>query len=271
MGYSKEDGFPTVYDSWIQAEGTNDIFALQLGASGGALSIGGYNPSYFEGELNWTPLLGGSHYKIPTPSFVVEGDPTRVRLDSKVTTIVDSGTTHVLIPPGAFDHLSNALILYLTKSLGKCPKNVCTDWEHSILNTAVCTPALDTKGWPSIGLTMQRKFPVDDDTKEYFTLTMRPNEYFVVGGYQGGAACYSFGLSKGPANRLILGDTFMTSYYSIFDRQNSRMGFAHSTKSSQVVPTDNPVTVDRQPDLSEGSVLLATFWMSTLVVVIAML
>ena len=60
-----------------------------------------------------------------------------------------------------------------------------------------------------------------------FTLTVPPTSYL---GLQAGQYCFGIDVAVGVG--MILGDVVMENYYVVFDKTNSRLGFAPVAKCS---------------------------------------
>jgi hypothetical protein len=264
LGYTPKGGFPTVVDSWITQNNLPDVFAIQLGPRGGAFSLGGYNPNYFEGEINWTPIVGSTHwYQVPLKSLSVQGSKIKFsKAEKSAKTIVDSGTTHNLLPPATFDKLAQRITTHVLKATPTIPNSITAPWESSFFNSAICHTDISLQWLPTLHLEFERKLSAAEaaaGVTSTFLLPIAPKDYLYQLGTRDGKPCYSFGFGKGADKLIILGDTFMTSYYSIFDRQHERIGFAYSKKASNVIPTNEPVTIEYIPEFSAGKTLAAPF------------
>lgn len=257
LGYSPEGGFPTVVDSWIAQNKLSDVFSIQLGPRGGAFSLGGYNPNYFTGDIQWTPILPSAHwYQVPLLSISVQGSKVKFsRNEKKAKTIVDSGTTHLLVPTATFDKITQKITTHVRKSTPTVPASINAGWENSFFNNAICHTDVDLNWLPNIQFEFKRKLSAAEKkakVSKSFTLTMKPEDYLYLRTTAEGKPCYSYGIGKGSNSMFIFGDTFMTSYYSIFDRQNGRLGFAYSSKSSTVSPTNEPITIAQIPEFASA-------------------
>lgn len=252
LGISFSKGYRTIMDDMISKSGSADTFALQLGPKGGALSIGGYNPNYFEGNISWTKMLGnGIWYETPLPSikvgnmWVSYNSPT-----SKAKSVIDSGTTHLLVPSAVLQQIVAYVKAAVSSATDSPPKSFSGPFKGSFFDHMTCHDDVDLAMLPPIFFTFEPKTASDGK----FTLTLQPHQYVYALRSSDGRPCYSFGFAEGPSSIFIFGDTFMTSYYTIFDRQNRRIGFAESTNLSEVVPTSEPVTLVKNPAFSSASI-----------------
>jgi len=254
---SPSTSFPTVLDDWIHSNGLHDAFAIQLGPNGGAISLGGYNPSYFTGEILWTPLLHhNGWYQIPLPQISVGN--TNIQYSTqiqKAKAAIDSGTTYVLVPTDVFAQIASSIASYASQSSSSCPHSICGPMASTIFYTGLCSSDIDLQTLPTIRFTFQRKMTISETKHHhvgYFTLSLTPRQYTYAKYTQNGRDCTAYGIGIGPNDVFVLGDTFMTSYYSIFDRQNMRLGLAASTQASNVVPTNEPITLVRDPNFANA-------------------
>merc|ERR1712137_359565 len=126
-------------------------------------------------------------------------------------TIVDSGTTLLYLPITAYKSLANNFA-------ASCPdshlKGVCSH-GNIFLGDCVSLSASDIAQYPDITFEFGSGIKVN-----------LPPQYYLVKGFCSGG---DYALGIGPeagADGTILGDTFMTAFECVFDRQNSRMGFA---------------------------------------------
>lgn len=126
-------------------------------------------------------------------------------------TIVDSGTTLLYLPIEAYKSLANAFT-------ASCPnshlKGVCSG-GNVFVGDCVSLSSSDIANYPDIVFVFGSGIKVS-----------LPPQYYLVKGYCSGGA-YALGI--GPelgADGTILGDTFMSAFECVFDRQNTRMGFA---------------------------------------------
>lgn len=259
--YRASSSFSTVLDDWMRSRGHGNAFSMQLGPMGGALSLGGYNPSYFSGEIFWTPLLDhSSWYRVPLPQISVGDKVVQYSKQiAKAKAVVDSGTTYVLVPTDVFSQIASFIASFASSS---CSQAICGPMPSTIFYTGRCSTDIDLQSLPEIRLTFERKMTIAE-TKQHktnpFTLVLTPRQYTYLQSTQNGKECRAYALGIGPNDVFVLGDTFMTSYYSIFDQQNMRVGFATSTHASNVLPTNEPVTLTRDPNYASASTLLASF------------
>lgn len=256
IGVGYASAFPTVLDTWLEASGAGNAFAIQLGPRGGALSLGGYNPNYFHGELFWTPLIGNSGwYETVLPRIVVGATVISYSgAQSGLKSVIDSGTTHLMLPTSVFNQVVSAIQAHVATN-HSASDSFTAPWDASIFNSATCHTDIVLDEMPVIRFTFDRKVNISEEakgTKSSFTLSMEPKRYMYQLTTSTGRACVSFGLVNGGRNPLVLGDAFLTSFYTVIDRQNRRIGLAYTNDSSTVVATNEPVTLTRDPEYANS-------------------
>jgi hypothetical protein len=134
-----------------------------------------------------------------------------------VGALVDSGTSLIVLRPDIYSDM----ISELQKHMTGCGNTV-------IGFSCVCPPANNMSQLPSLVLAFV------DDAGGLFSLCMTPEEYLTqskdaYGGYRC-APTFQQGDMKQPTP-VILGMTFMRSFYTTFDVAGQRIGFARSASS----------------------------------------
>jgi hypothetical protein len=93
-------GVPTVFNNLMDQGLVNStMFSFFLGAEDGAvgeLTLGGYNPQHFEGELTWIPLTSRTYWQTNLNALLLGGQ----RVSNATKVILDTGTS-ILAGPSA--------------------------------------------------------------------------------------------------------------------------------------------------------------------------
>lgn len=203
-----------VFDNIIaQKKVEQKVFSFYLsrrGADGGAtegeLLIGGTDSAFYSGEIHWIPVTTKSYWQIKIDSVAVQG--TSSFCHDGCQAIVDTGTSLIGGPPNE--------IISLQQLIGATPSNI---GEFLIDCTRLSS-------FPHITFVL--------GGKEY---TLTPQQYVRKELLGGRALCFSgfqpvdIVSAQGPL--WILGDVFLTEYYSVFDREHDRVGFAPVKHSNQ--------------------------------------
>jgi hypothetical protein len=167
------------------------VFAFSMGDNAdGELTLGGYDDSKFTGEITWVNLSAATYWQIDIANISVGS------YSSGVTNgIVDSGTSLITGPSTA--------IAQIATSAGAM-RNIMGEYTIDCARLE-SLPSLD--------------FSINGKT---FSV---PGKDLVI---QSAGTCLfammAMDIPTGP--KWILGDVFMRKYYTIFDYENKRVGFA---------------------------------------------
>lgn len=175
-------------------------------ASGGELLIGGTDKSLYHGNIHWIPVSAQGYWQIKMDSVAVQG--TRSLCRNGCQAIVDTGTSLIGGPPDE--------IMTLLQLIGASPSSI----GEFVLD---CTRL---SSLPHVTFELAGK---------EFTLT--PEQYVRKEMLGSRALCFSgfqavdIVSPQGPL--WILGDVFLTKFYSVFDREQNRVGLAPAQQPNQ--------------------------------------
>jgi len=230
-GLSRPDrSEPTFVDLVVRDNRLKNVFALQLcgdklidfSASSGHLAIGGVDPRAFTGNMYYTPIEREMYYEVVVADMDVGGKPLGVPCGvfNSRRTIVDSGTTNVLLPASAF----NALVFALKKATTSAfhlpiPSGF---WNRRQL-ICVADGAIDFAAFPVVGISLFA------NENHAFRLQLRPEQYLrVVGEYGFGGNCYKLSIGPSGDAGTVLGAVLMEGFYVVFDKAGKRIGWAQN-------------------------------------------
>eukprot|EP00079_Xenopus_tropicalis_P012024 XP_002938556.1 PREDICTED: cathepsin E-A-like [Xenopus tropicalis] len=170
---------------------------------GGELIFGGIDHSLYKGQIHWIPLTEKGYWQIRLDNVKVDGEAMFCQSSCQV--IVDSGTSLITGP--------KAEIKKLQELLGATP----TLFGEYILDCS------RVSSLPRVTFTIgQRDYTL---TPEQYTIKERSQKSdFCLTGFQ----AMDISTKDGPL--WILGDIFMSKFYSVFDREHDRIGLAKSCK-----------------------------------------
>jgi len=213
-----------------------DIYTLCLSHDGGFFSIGGYHTKRHRGAILWAKNAspGGKYYRIAVGEIKVNGvnvnaSPIDLRAGSGGA-LVDSGTTFTYVPYNAFSKLKSAFAKYCNQK-GKC---VAKSNNYDATSVHCYNEFRDDETFntfPNIQLKIGDRY-----------LCFPPQQYFFQERHN---TCVGF--MKDAS--FVLGSNLMMDHDLIFDRANSKVGFA---RASCHAARSNPWCCDDQCSGEDG-------------------
>ncbi|CAL8353354.1 unnamed protein product [Gadus morhua 'NCC'] len=192
IGASALGGTPLFKNMWNQGRITQNQFSMYLSKSveGSALILGGVDEQYFTGPVNWVMVKEeDTYWTIQIDSITINGNT--VACSGGCLAIVDSGTALITGPTRDIGNINGWVGAYQAggdqASVGCSNVGVMPDLVFNIGGNAFHLPA----------------------------------SAYVL---QHGTSCQT-GFEYVPGS-WILGEVFMRHYYTVFDVNNSRVGFA---------------------------------------------
>jgi len=193
---------PVWYNMMQQGLVDQKIFSFWLarnttGMMGGQLTLGGYDKTLFKGDLQYVPLTQKGYWQIHMDAVNFEWRNLCGEKGCKA--IVDSGTSMITGP--------SELVNMINGQLGCIISGEECSWLHC----------------PDYSTLPDLEFVLNG-----VSYVLKPQEYIM----ETGGVCISalMGMDiKEPIGPLwILGDRFMEKFYTVFDYENSRVGFAEA-------------------------------------------
>ncbi|XP_075456383.1 cathepsin E-A-like isoform X2 [Ascaphus truei] len=169
---------------------------------GGELILGGIDHSLYKGSIHWVPVTEKGYWQIRLENVKVQGSP--MFCTNGCEAIVDSGTSLITGP--------SVHIRKLQEYLGATP----TSFGEYLLDCRRLSSL------PSITFTIgERDYTLTSD--QYVIKEQSSRSSVCLSGFQ------AMDISTKSGHLWILGDIFMSKYYSVFDRGHDRVGFAKSS------------------------------------------
>lgn len=200
------DPLPTFFATLVEQTGIPNVFSMKLCGpeKGGSIEFGGSSVE----PTSYLPVTEQAWYVVEPDSLqIAGGDGTSLGSFDGVQTIVDSGTTELVVPQEMFDGIVQAV--------GEAAENAGYSLEeigsgsYGIVGSGGDLSALPT-------------FQVVAGDATY---DIAPSTYLkALPEEEGQGEIYL--LSVSGSNQAILGQVFMENYYTVFDRANQRLGFA---------------------------------------------
>ncbi|XP_055470099.1 pepsin A-5 [Psammomys obesus] len=193
-------GVTPVFDNlWMQGLIPQNLFAFYLSSKdekGSVLMLGGVDPSYYHGDLHWVPVSNPSYWQLSVDSISMSGEV--IACVGGCQGIMDTGTSLLTGPLKSILNIQN---LIGAKASG--------DGEYVLKCDAINT-------LPDIVFTIDGiAYPVPASA---YIRKDHPHK-----------CCSNFedGLEDPSDPEMwVLGDVFLRLYFTVFDRENNRIGLA---------------------------------------------
>ncbi|XP_061387513.1 lysosomal aspartic protease-like [Musca vetustissima] len=194
---------PPFYNMYSQGLLGANLFSFYLtrngtSTDGGALILGGVDPNHYTGEFTFVPVSQEGYWQFEITSGVVAG----VNICDQCQGIADTGTSLIAVPDDQYLNVQSAIGAYYSDEFSSFMLDCSTIDSLPVVTF-------------NIGGTN-------------FTLT---GEDYVI---EMEGLCMSAFEDSG-ANFYILGDIFIGKYYTVFDMDNLRVGFATATNEENSV------------------------------------
>lgn len=235
------------FDAMLKQEeknGMKDLFAICITYDSGRMVLGDYDPTLSTKSISWVRL----HLSQPPTfySFPLQGDlqvnGKSLSLPEYSRAIVDSGTTLIVFSTSTFNAFKSHLLKHYCDVPGLCPSGDNESWFQA----AHCT-RLRSEDY--------KKMPTLTFKLEGFDVVMEPSDYLINYASKGPdlwcVGIMALDAMSGGVD-VILGNTVMKKYVTIYDRENSRVGFAESdTKCGVNTHSDSSVSNPNDSDDNE--------------------
>merc|ERR1712038_1183826 len=193
----------------ISVKGDSPVFSFWLNRNpdedlGGVMVLGGSDPSLYEGEMTYVDVTASTYWQINMDGLAL-GDNAGLGCNGGCVGIVDTGSSLLVGPPAE------------TKAINKAIGG--TEILPGQGQYAVDCATVDDL--PTVTFTIGGKA---------FELTGR--DYILEVSQLGQTQCISgfFGLELPMGPWWIMGDVFISKFYSEFDMGNMRVGFANAVQ-----------------------------------------
>lgn len=197
-----------VEDLHLSGEIQKPIVSFHLGKTKhggkGEILFGNVNNSHFEGELKYVPVTEKKYWQVDLNGIEVKNNKD-VMKGKSMPAIVDTGTTLIILP--------SAMSKAIHASIPQARYNFLYGWRMpcSLANSnskEVVTFKLGDHDFPIL---------IKD--------LVRARSTNILNSFND--LCFS-GIAEAETPLIILGDTFLRSYYSVYDFEKAQVGFAPS-------------------------------------------
>ena len=210
-GFSQADTYgPTLFDYLRTATHAPNVFSMCLSERIGAMVLGGSVPAQLVDSAAWIPYTGSSSYSVPMQDLRINGRSVGCLAARYSSTIVDSGTTFMYLPPDAYrpvrDHFKSS-----------CPWGDCSsrhargeypdDYCYTMTKEEVDTLS-----------------PMTIHMSNGVTIDFGPRQY----AYELRHGVWCLGVFDNEHNGAVIGAANMRNHEVIFDREHKRLAFVPS-------------------------------------------
>ncbi|KAM9764288.1 pregnancy-associated glycoprotein 1-like [Dama dama] len=190
-------GIPIFDNLKNQGAISEPVFAFYLSKSkpeGSVVMFGGVDKSYYQGALNWVPLIQAGDWRVHMNRISMEGQT--VACYGGCQALVDTGASAILGP--------RKLVNKIMRFLGAKPRGSEHYVSCSLVNTL-----------PSIDFTIKGiDYPLP---AQAYAIKDSSGDCFIN---------FEANPAGASAETWILGDVFLRQYFSVYDRGNDRIGLA---------------------------------------------
>jgi Eukaryotic aspartyl protease len=214
-------GTGSYLDTLESTSALGDVFAVQLCGSGGRLWLGGYDPAFTTAAPAFTPMVATSpFYAVTLSDVLVGGTSLGVGASTFGTTLVDIGTTALVLPDAVFSALATAVAAdpVFQQNFGGAS---FFDGMSCILSPQGLAKAQLDAMLPTLALA----FPSTAGTT--VTLELPATEsYLLQQDDTQGNAYYCPGIERAGSLPTIIGANALHTLLTVFDRRHGEIGFA---------------------------------------------
>lgn len=208
--------FDPPFDAFVKQGLVHDVFSICMTNTGGKLMLGGYDSSVSKTRVEYVRLTHSGqerYYRVALDGKLGIGDESVVMPDFR-TAIVDTGTTLIVTSTRTFAAIKQEL----QRRYCNVPELCGADsWFQS--GMCVNLAEEDLNLMPSLTFTMNNNVK----------LLLRPEDYMLS--YRRGRRqyrCVGIMGMDGLGGMVVLGNTLMQRYVTVYDRRKDRIGFAEA-------------------------------------------
>lgn len=233
-------GQPTIFDQLVSSGMVpRDIFAVSIGREGqqGMLFLGGEGEQLHGGPVLYTPIISQTFYVVHLEAVLVDGHRLNVppSIYNEHQTIVDSGTTNIVLPAVAYEALKSTMLARCRDKplVGVCSQLHDNDASKSLFeNYCYIIDVEELSAFPTLSFQMPK------EGGGSFLLDVQPSLYLRHDPCEDPSA-WALAVTKplGPEGSTVLGDALMAGFVVVHDRGAGRLGFAPVAGAGELEPT----------------------------------
>jgi cathepsin D len=180
-----------------------------LKLAGGEMTLGGVDSTKYNGPINYVPLTSATYWEFTVSDFQLGGTSLGWCKSGSCYAVADTGTSLIAGPKNFINTLNSKLGAIVIPEV----------------NEAIFPDCNVTATLPNIQIVIAK-----------FTYVLTPKDYVVQITEAGQAVCISgfLGVDFPPPiqDLFILGDVFISTYYTVFDFGRQAVGFAKAVQNS---------------------------------------
>jgi len=205
------NSLPPVFDNMVEQGLSTGLFSVWLsknaqGTNGGELMFGGIDTKYYTGSINYIPLTSETYWQFTMDDVKLNSTSLGFCPGGSCKVICDTGTSLIAGPTASINALNTKLGAITVRGEGVFP-------SCNVISTL-----------PNVDIIIKGT-----------TYTLTPKDYVLQITTFGKTECLSgfMGIDiPAPIGPLwILGDVFISTYYTVFDKTNSQVGFATAVQN----------------------------------------
>lgn len=238
-------GLQPWFSAIVEQHNLSNIFSMEMcqpfdyeiynGQETGYLTLGGV-PFGSADSLLYTPLQAEAYYSVQVNGMAVGGvrlPLTCADFNAPTYSVVDSGTTNVLVPHLVF----NSIVTYMRRYLNFVPSKILDGYFAPNIKDATYIPVNLLHHLPDVSV----MFPVNA-THEFEVRMTWQNYMHNVTNRTGATVGAYFGFSPIciPQSGSTLGMSLLTAATVVYDRQRKRIGFANTSSTPGTQSKPNP-------------------------------
>lgn len=215
------------FQAFVEADHLTDLFAICLDPEGiSSWDVGTVDAKKYEGAMDWHAVVSDKEYDIGPPTSIEVGARNHVPGSAlrDLHTIVDLHNAGVGLPAVLMTEFRNAFLAKVPDSF-----SVAALSSSDLANGGCVGPEPDKitafASFVAGGAAALAQLGLPDVTIEMpaGTIVLAPADYLII---EADLICLAF--MERQDDYLVLGRPVMEAYYTVFDRRNSRVGFAVS-------------------------------------------
>lgn len=208
--------FDPPFDSFVKKGLVADVFSICMTRTGGKLMLGGYDGRVSRGPVRYIPLAHAGaprYYRVGLSGALRIGDE-EVGMPNFRTAIVDTGTTLIVTSTRTFATLKEHFQRRYCAVAELCGSD---SWFQS--GMCVSLSDEDLRRLPDLTVTVGGSLELVLRASDYMLSYSRGGKTYRCVGIMG---------MDGLGGMVVLGNTLMQRYVTVYDRRNGRMGFAEA-------------------------------------------